>query len=251
MKIRFHSLFLKPLLVLSATVSMTAHAQVAFLVISLPGTTSQDTWTDLTAANYPGYPTYTTSSNSWPSPIASTGGNGDLDLNKTAGLGFPSNGGGIYVGGMSSGTGSFSIDTPVAGALASLETVVFQIEIEGVGSDWGDVLSNVNLSYNGGLQTLAPDFVQELAAINTGIVFGSPSTKFTLAFQWDLSALVEPVDSFHLTWTGAEHSLTSSLQVNQGDTMVQVVPEPSTYALLLLGVCAVVFWKKRFPGHSA
>jgi len=242
---KIHSTFLKAILT-AAALSITAKAQAAFLVISLPGASTQDNWTGLTAANYPGYPTYTTSSNSWTSPIGSTSGIGDLELNKVSGLGFPSNGGGIYVGGMSSGTGVYSIGTSTGtGAMSSLETVVFQIEIEGVGADWSDVFSTLSLNYNGGSQALAANFFQEVSAINTGTMFGEPATKFTLAFQWDLSSEVDPITSFNFQWTAAEHSLTYNLQANQGDTMVQAVPEPSTCALLLLGAAGILAWKKR------
>lgn len=247
---KIHSTLLKTLLV-AAALGMAANARAAFLVISLPGSSTEDQWTGLTATNFPGYPTYTTSANLWPAPIGSTSGTGDLDFNKISGLGFPSNGGGIYVGGMTSGTGVYSIATSATGALNALETVVFQIEIEGVGANWSDVFSGLSLNYNGGTQSLAANFFQEVSAINTGTMFGEPATRFTLAFQWDLSAVVDPITAFDFQWTAAEHSLTYNLQVNQGDTMVQVVPEPTTCVLLALSAAGFVVWKRRTTGRSS
>lgn len=222
---------------IAAAALFATSAEAAFVSINLPGTGVQDNWTGLTATNYPGYPTYTTSGNAWPSHIAATSGTGGGSLNKVSGLGFPSNGGGIYVGGMTSGTGTYAISDSVA--LAGLETVVFQLEIEGVGADWTDVLQGLSLSYNGGVQALTYQYSQVVSAINTGTMFGQPSTRFTLAYQWDLTAIVGPVSSFNIAWTGAEHSIASNIQMNQGDTMLQVVPEPSTWLLFGLGVAAI------------
>lgn len=227
----------KMIAAIAAAALFATSAEAAFLSINLPGTGVQDNWTGLTAANYPGYPTYVTSGNAWPSPIAATSGTGGESLNKVSGLGFPSNGGGIYVGGMTSGTGTFAISDSVA--LAGLETVVFQLEIEGVGASWTDVLPGLSLSYNGGAQALTHQYYQVVSAINTGTMFGQPSTRFTLAYQWDLTAIVGPVSSFHITWTGAEHSIASNIQVNQGDTMLQVVPEPSTWLLFGFGMAVI------------
>lgn len=240
---KIHSALLKTLLV-AAALGMAANARAAFLIISLPGTSAEDHWTGLTATNYPGYPTYTTSSTLWSTPIGSTSGTGDLEFDKVSGLGFPSNGGGIYVGGITSGTGVYSIGTSATGALSSLETVVFQIEIEGIGADWSDVFSDLSLNYNGGGQALAADFTKEISAINTGTMFGEPATRFTMAFQWNLSAVIDPITAFDFNWTAAEHSLTFNLQVNQGDTMTQAVPEPSTCVLLFLSVAGLIAWKR-------
>lgn len=249
MTIRSHSPLFPSLVALAAACCLLANARAAFLLVSLPGESSQSLWTGLTAANYPGYPTYTTSTSPWPSAITPTGGAVGPAFNKVSGLGFPSNGGGIYVGGLTSGTGTFAVST--TSPLADLETIVFQLEIEGVGASWGSVFSALSLNYNGGSQALAANWTQEVSAINTGTMFGQPSTRFTLAFQWDLSAVVDPITSLNLVWTGAEHSITSNLQLNQGDTMAQVVPEPSTWFLLLLGAGAAGIWKMRASRQQA
>jgi len=219
--------------------SVTGHS--AFLTIDLPGSESQDNWSAMTAANYPGYPAYATTANAWPTPIGSTSG-GDLLLNKTSGVGFPSNGGGIYVGGITTGTGNYAVYTPAAGALMSIETIVFQIEIQGVGSNYANAVNGVNLDYNGGNQSLAAGQVSLVSAVDTGEVQGSPSYLFTVAYQWDLTSV--ELTQFSLGWTAAQNTVTSALQVNQGDTMVNAIPEPSTWGLI--GVAAVaIAWTLR------
>lgn len=234
---RLFSPFVKPFLALAALACLRPSAEAAFLVINLPGSSVEDQWSGLTAANYPGYPGFTTSGNPWPSPIAATSGTGGAVLNKVSGLGFPSNGGGIYAGGMTSGTGSFALADAVA--LSALETVIFQIEIEGVGANWSDVLSGVSLSYNGGAQALAAGYFEQTSALSVGTMFGEPATRFTLAFQWDLTPVVDPIASLNISWAAAEHSLTYSLQSVQGDTMVQVVPEPASWLLVGLGIAGI------------
>ncbi len=219
-----------------AAIFSFASANAAFLTVNLPGNSLQDDWSGMTTANYPGYPTYLTSANSWPSPIASTStSDGGLSLTKVSGLGFPSDGGGIYIGGMTSGTGTLRIFSPVNGALAGLETIVFQVDFEGVGADWATIFTGLNLDYNGGSQSLADYSSYVVSAVQTGVQFGEPAFRYTLAFQWDLTAIVDPITSFNIDWTMAEHSLTYGLQVNQGDVM-SAVPEPSTYALVAISL---------------
>lgn len=230
MKFLMKKMVLNAVLAVAGAWLLAAEAHAAFLVINLPGTSEVSNWSGMTAVNYPGYPAYTTSGNSWPSPIAGSGSAG-MSLNKTAGLGFPSNGGGIYVGGLTSGTGSFAITD--ATSLGSLETVVFQIQVSGIGASWTNVIPTLSLNYNGGAQALAWNY-SHVDAVAGPIMFGQPSYDYTVSLQWDLSAVVPPISSLGIQWTAAEHSVTSALQVVQGNTMVQVVPEPTTVGLIVL-----------------
>jgi len=230
-----------PLAILIAA-ALPSIASAALIPINLPGTTSVSSWGNMTAANFPGYPGYTTSGNPWPAPIAATG--AAMDLNKTAGLGFPSNGGGLYVGGLASGTGNFSVVSAVS--LANLETVVFQIQISGIGADWANVIPALSLNYNGGVQALPWDF-SKVGAVAGPIMFGQPSFDYTVALQWDLTGIVDPISSFEIGWTAAEHSLAPAIEVVQGDTMVQVVPEASTAGLVLAGGIACLLRRRRAP----
>lgn len=214
-------------------------ARGTFVNVSLPGASSQSEWSGLTGTQYPGYPSYVTSSAAWPAPIAATGGVTGLLLDKTSGLGFPSNGGGIYVGGLTSGTGTYRILSGDSVTLAGFETVVFQIEIEGVGAVWSSLLSGISLDYNEGSQALPPSFFTEVSAVSTGEMFGEPAMRFCLAFQWDLSGQPGDVESFRIGWTAAEHSMSSRFQINQGDTMVQAIPEPAVWVLVGLAAAAL------------
>ncbi len=230
-------------LALAGSCLLAGEARADFLVINLPGTSEVSNWSGMTAVNYPGYPVYPTSANPWPSPIAGSGSAG-MSLNKTAGLGFPSNGGGIYVGGPVSGSGNFVVSD--AASLSSLETVVFQIQVSGIGASWTNVIPSLSLNYNGGSQALVWDYSQ-VEAVAGPIMFGQPSFDYTVSLQWDLTGVVDPISSLGIQWTAAEHSVTSALQVVQGDTMVQAVPEPATVGLVFLS--GMVMWLGRRRVH--
>ncbi|MDX2081481.1 MAG: PEP-CTERM sorting domain-containing protein [Terrimicrobiaceae bacterium] len=213
---------------LLALLAMGSAAQASFLVINLPGTSTQGNWAGMTAANYPGYPTFFTTNSPWPNPIAQTSGTGGMSLNKTSGNGFPSNGGGIYSAGNVPGGGSYAISAPTA--LTSLETIVFQLEIEGLGSNWTSVASGISLNYNGGSQALAPGFSQLISSTPLPPQFGQPANRFYVAYQWDLSSIAS-ISSWQLNYNASEHSIARAIQINQGDTYA-AIPEPSTWALL-------------------
>lgn len=221
--------------------AMVGAAQASFLVIDLPGTSTQGNWAGLTAANYPGYPTFFTTSSPWPNPIAQTSGTGGMSFNKTAGNGFPSNGGGIYSAGTVPGGGSYAISAPTA--LSSLETVVFQLEIEGLGSNWAAVASGIVLNYNGGSQALTPSLSQLVATTPLPPQFGQPANRFFVAHQWDLSS-TPPISSWQLTYNAAEHSIARALQINQGDTYA-AIPEPSTLGLIGLAAAGLAVAMRR------
>lgn len=235
------------LLATTAVLFTSSHSSAAFLTPAFSGSTQVDAWSQsaLSATSNPGYPnSFLTGNNAWPGPIASNVG-GDAGLNKLLGKGFTTDGfgGGIYVFGSGpSGGGTFSIldSSPVLG----LETVLFQIDLEGVGSGWEDYFT-VSLNYNGGSQALAYTYQTTFA---TGPANGPQgSTREIVAFQWDLTGVPTAITSYSIQWSANEHSLFYEMQVNQSDVMTQVVPEPSTWATLMLGgVVLIVLHRRKF-----
>ncbi len=224
------------------TVGLSAAAvEAALLPVDLPGTTRTAGWGDLTAVNYPGYPTFMTSSAAWPAPIPQTSGTGNMTLNKVGGLGFPSNGGGIYIGTMTTGTGTFVLGTPSGTALTSLETIVFQMDVDGIGADWNSVISAVNLDYNGGNQSIAPLLSLLQGQQSAGMIFGQPANRFQLLFQWDVTGL--GVTDFGVGWTAGTHALAYEYKIVQGDEFA-AVPEPAALPLLAAAFGVCFGWRK-------
>lgn len=235
--------------VASMSLAFTLHA--APVAIDLDGNTQNDGWTNSSltsvSAGFGSFP----GSSPWPNPIQSNVG-GDASLNKTAnGTGggpYPASGS-IYFGGFSGdvnnngGTLAVTDSTPVA----NLQTVVFQVEI---GEAWTyDFYNGVlpTLSYNGGSQMLAADYIS-LSQVFTGTVTmpsgEEPLYLNTYGLQWDLSGIGETITSFTISFTGVQHAQLYSLQLDQSDTFTQAVPEPSTYALMALAG-AFVCWRLR------
>ncbi|WP_309382411.1 PEP-CTERM sorting domain-containing protein [Cerasicoccus frondis] len=200
-----------------------ASSALATLDVVLPGNSEEAYWDGLIEDNHPGYPVFATSGNPWPAPIIPsliTPGSEVPEFDKVAGYGYPA-GAGIYVGsntGFLTGTYQVSVDS----ALTGLETVIFQI-------DESEYYSTPTFSYNNG----------------EGTVEASYSATSIGYYQWDLTGVASEILSFAIEWEAAAHSSITALQLNQGDTYVQVVPEPSTYALLAGVACGALILMRR------
>ncbi|MGE9296334.1 MAG: PEP-CTERM sorting domain-containing protein [Puniceicoccales bacterium] len=203
--------------VATITLALGASSAFAALDINLPGNTYETIWQDMTASNNTGFPGYFNPTDSWPhsiTPSLITPGADVADFDKVSGGGYPASGG-IY---NTDVTGTYSITDEAP--LANLQTIVFQT----------DMVSTMDvapvLSINSGALILAADFVQTAPGDFSGM--GANSTVF--AYQWDLSAIAGITD-YSLEWTSGAHTSNYFMQINQGDTFSQVIPEPSTYAL--------------------
>lgn len=229
----------------AALVASAAPLSAAYIDVSSfnLGTTSYDGWgkaseptTTLTRANYPDYatasggvgtlPSYTSP---WAQPLGSnTLGSGDAVFNKTSGSGAFA-GAGLYQAG---GAASFTVSD--ATALAGISTIVFQMEVNylDTGASFAD--TNVSLLING--VTYSPTYANYFSQV-AGDAAVLASNKI-YAYQWDLTG-VTGVGSFALNWDGPSSSgQITSMQLTQGSSFTQVVPEPSA---VLLGSMAAGF----------
>jgi hypothetical protein len=215
------------LLVLAAAQS---HAAITF---TLPGNPESAAWTGLNNVNYPaasGWNSFGTNTQPFQAALSP-------DSGSTLGGAFNKLSGGGYF----ASTSIYNFGVPGAfhitdsSPLAGLETVVFQVDL---GSALGAVPV---LNYNGGSQTLAPDF-QATAPGDFISGFGGPPAPTTNhAWQWDLSAL--GATSYEIRFTTIEHGTIFRLDLAAGDSFAQVIPEPSS--LLLCAVGAIAFTRRR------
>lgn len=150
--------------------------------------------------------------------VANVAGSGDAVLTLLSGSYYPA-GFGLY-----GNAGITFTDNTVASDITSL---VFQGIINNFsGTDFG-----LTLSYNGGSQALAGTLVQ---FTDTG------TAADYYQYSWDLSSVSAPITSYTLNFNiGFSQSL--AFQVDQ----VAAVPEPSSYAMLMLGLGAVGFAARR------
>lgn len=193
-------------------------------------------------------------------PIAAQVGDSTAQLIKTAN----GTGGGPYVAGDSIYYGGFSgafnnpggtMAVTVPNPIADLSTLVFQVQI---GEAWTyDFLDHALpvLSYTtsaGTVNDVAADFSSIISKIANGTVSmpSGPEPIFfnTHALQWDLSAVVDPITSFNVSFQGVQHAQLKGLRLDQGSdsfTGVNLVPEPTSAALGLMGAVALLIRRRR------
>lgn len=227
-------------LCLMTVLSLFSYGSVADgqVPVLLNGNQEVEEWTDLTSANHPGFPGFGNLEDLWPSAIESNSGStGNASFNKQSGGGYPS-GGSIYPH-FTPGTFVISSDT----GLSDVSQVVLQVD-SGSGG-----YNAPTLSFNGGNQLLAADFVD---AFEGGFVsgFGGPLSPTTnVVAQWDLSSFADDISSFEVLFTSAEDAdAIFQLNLDSSDGVfarVQAVPEPGAFACLLFGSFALAGLRRR------
>jgi len=102
------------------------------------------------------------------------------------------------------------------------------------------------LSYNGGSQSLAP--IYTMSSVSGGVAMDGTALSASASnpnygqFAWDLSGVGSSVSSFTITFGLDAHANALAFQLDQ----VAAVPEPSTYALAIIGValCGGAGWRR-------
>jgi hypothetical protein len=251
MKIR-HLLFSGAVLGLFAS-----SAQAAPMMLSpyaLGGNTESNGWLTINSSVFPGTGGFPGMS-MW-APLGSTTG-GDAVIQKV------SNGaaGGPYVGSSSLYFGGFSSDLNVDGGtiavvdstpVANLANIVFQIQIgEALTFDfYNGVLPTLSYTTGSGtVSTISATNWTYLERYDNGTVTvptGEETVYInTYALQWDLSGVTEDITGFSISLTGVQHAQIYAMQLDQSDTYVQVVPEPTAGTLAGLGAVALALRRRR------
>ncbi|MFC7339284.1 hypothetical protein ACFQY0_18975 [Haloferula chungangensis] len=192
-------------------------------IISLPGNQESATWSDLSAATYPGFGSHGNSTANWPSSIIPNVGTSSSLIDKMDGTaGYVSAANYIYDGGVAGGTFTLSDSDPIA----SMQTVVLQIEAN-------QAPGTVNFSFNGGSQAISPDFTSS-----------SPGDTYTVqSYQWDLSSL-GAISDYTITWeNSAPHTVMKRFDLDTSDQFAQVIPEPS--AAILISLTSLALLRRR------
>lgn len=156
------------------------------------------------------------------------------------------------------GEGRFEIqstlDTPV-----EIDSLVFQIRITGFGptvenfengtyvSSYGLTLmmAPVTLTINGTQQITGTFENLYYGAYDSGQGEGTYEVEEIWGFQWDLSSVEEPIESYAISFANYPHASIRGLQVDE----MQAVPEPC--ALALLGVAGAFTLLLRRRGRTA
>lgn len=214
--------------------------------VTLAGTTFRSKWTNLTVGSNPGYPGFNDPSG-WPTTI-SGGESANAQLNKISGTGNPGSGS-LYVGGFGGIPNTLATTLSIVDTISGidLQKVTFQITIgQAYGYDFYDGLKPV-LNYNGGSQSLIAPVAVVVDQIQNGTfpdpVNGPQPVYITLyRLEWDLSAITDPISSIEIRWSAVEHSQIYALQLDEGGI---AVPEPSSAALLMMGVGAIALLRRR------
>jgi hypothetical protein len=233
----------------------TSYTQIIDINFSGGGSTSYSAWSNVNAFNYSGYGSFPGNS-PWPSPIRATQGSTNSTLNRIAGS---PTGGGPFLASESIYFGNFAqIPNALGGtlrlsnslSLTNLRTLVFQIQIgEATGFDFFEPSGFPKLSLNGGIYNTA--LYTNLVNRYQNGVFPSPETGEdepvwvnTWAFQWNLTSPTN-INDYAIDFSAVTHAQVYTLRWDSTSVLQnQVVPEPSTFALLLLGIGVIILYRK-------
>lgn len=231
-----------------------SNAQIVDVNFGTGGTNRYSAWSNVNAQNYSGYGSFPGSA-PWPSPINANEGLTTPTLNRIAGS---PTGGGPYLGFESIYFGNFAqVPNALGGTLRlsdtnplnNLRTLVFQIQIgEALGYDFFEPSGFPKLSLNGATSTLAT-YTNLVNRFQNG-VFPSPETGQdepvyvnTWAYQWDV--LASNYTNYNIDFSAVTHSQVYALRLDTTSLVYNtpVIPEPSIFVYVLLGLIVIVAWK--------
>lgn len=221
------------------------------------GSSNYSAWSNINSLNYVGYGSFP-GNTPWPAPIRATQGSTNSTLNRIAGS---PTGGGPFLASESIYFGNFAqVPNSLGGtlrlsnslSLTNIRTLVFQIQIgEATGYDFFSPTGFPKLSLNGSIYTTAT-FTNLINRFQNG-TFPSPETGNdepvyvnTWAYQWRITNST-PINNYALDFSAVTHAQVYALRWDSSSLVFNtpVIPEPSTYALLVLGAAGVAGYMAR------
>lgn len=218
---------------------------------SLTGTVTYEGWDNLTTGRIDNSPAvagdnttrpygFHSLTNGWSATIAPNLGTSNTStLNKTSGYGYIAGSSlhqGVGSGAIAAG-GNFVVNTS---AMTGLQTLVFQVQA----TDRNENVFWFSPVLTFGATTVVPQYSSLYATVDNFIGGANAQDQDSYAFQWDLTSYAIPAGTpLSVSWTGLTNSGIYQLQLNQGDTFAQVVPEPGMAGLL--GLSLLGFLRRR------
>lgn len=148
------------------------------------------------------------------------------------------------------GEGQFRINSTFE-TPQQFDAIVFQLAISGFGPtleafhdgtyvssyEFVLMLNPVTLTINGTEQIAGTFRNLSYTKFDSNQGEGAYEVEEVWAFEWDLSNLSVPIESYTIGFANYPHASIRGLQVDA----VNVIPEPSTYALIVIG-CTFTLW---------
>jgi len=135
---------------------------------------------------------------------------------------------GILVSGAGNLYSGFQNMNIILGDTAPAPLTTVWLQTRTLGSEWN--YAAILLSYmdsQGQMQSIAPTSLQELSRVPGPPLFGNPTVNVENLFVWDLSSIIDPVQTFSIRLTHTGQHL--SLDTVELDTLS--VPTPGALAL--------------------
>lgn len=171
--------------------------------------------------------------------------------------------GSVQFGAWGTPTGQSILAVESANALAGLQSIVFQLEVQGHPNlypnsdgyltpyEMANYAYPVTLYLNGSSSGIVADYAEVVWSGphrgDSGYMPGEEHRSEVFALQWDLSGITEEINSFSIDFWMLPHSSLTGVRLDQSDFFQQVIaiPEPGSLSALAVTAAAWMMRKRR------